>query len=112
MKLDMLVPKPVKHETFKRHRERFVPEKSGCYVLTTFANDVLYVGLAKNLRSRMNNHLDSDEKTAPTALGRATYFYWLECLEIEKIERTWMNIHIQHEGVLPPLNTVYSPVST
>ena len=112
MKLDMLVPQPVKCEIFKRSRERFIPEKSGCYVMTTFANDVLYVGLAKNLRSRINNHLDSDEKTSRTALGRATYFYWLEGLEIGKIERTWMNIHIQYEGVLPPLNTVYSPVST
>ncbi len=111
MKLDMLVPQPVKHETFKRNRERFVPKKSGCYVLTTFANDVLYVGLTKNLRSRMNDHLDSDEKTAPTVLGRATYFYWIEGLEIEKIERTWMNIYIQHEGILPPLNTKYSPTS-
>lgn len=112
MKLDMLVPQPINHETFKRNRERFVPEESGCYVLTTFSHDVLYVGLAKNLRSRMNNHLDNEQKTVPTIIGRATYFYWLECQEIEKIERTWMNIHVQHEGMLPPLNKAYSPIST
>ena len=112
MKIEMLFPQPIKQETFKRNRQRFVPESSGCYVLATFSDVVLYVGLAKNLRIRMNNHLDNEEKTAPTIAGRATYFYWLECLEIEKVERTWMNIHIQHEGILPLLNRVYSPVST
>ena len=111
MKIDMLTPQPVEYEIFKRSRERFIPEKSGCYALATFAKELLYVGLAKNLRTRMKNHLSSDEKTAPTALCRATYFYWFESLEMEKVERTWMNIHIQHEGKLPVLNTVYSPVS-
>lgn len=112
MKLASLVPIPMKYETFRRNREKFVPERSGCYVLTSFSHDVLYVGLAKNLRSRMNNHLDDNEKVAPTSLGRATYFYWFESQEIEKVERTWMNIHIQHEGALPLLNSVYSPIST
>lgn len=112
MKLGVLVPLPIEHETFKRHRERFIPERSGCYVLTTFSHDVLYVGLSKNLRTRMSNHLDSAKKTSPTHLGLATYFYWIESQDIEKIERTWMNIHIQNEGRLPPLNSAYSPVST
>jgi excinuclease UvrABC nuclease subunit len=107
----MLLPQPIEHETFKRNRERFIPEKQGCYVLATFSHEVIYVGLAKNLRSRMNNHLDSKEKTTPTIVGRATYFYWLECKEIEKVERTWLNIHVQHEGAYPPLNKVYSPIS-
>jgi hypothetical protein len=60
----------------------------------------------------MNNHLDCDEKVGPTVAGRATFFYWLESPELERIERAWMNIHIQFEGVLPPLNRVYSPVSS
>jgi hypothetical protein len=45
-------------------------------------------------------------------LGSAIWFHWIEDADIQKIERTWMNIHIQHEGLLPPLNMVYSPVST
>jgi hypothetical protein len=107
-----LVPTPPKVEPFRRDRERFVPEKSGCYVLTTFGRVVLYVGLAKNLRRRMNDHLDSEAKTAVTTHGRAVLFFWIASDEIEKIERTWMNIHLQHEGRLPVLNSVYSPVST
>ena len=40
-------------------------------------------------------------------------FFWVEALEseINKIERTWLNIHIQQEGIVPILNKVYSPVS-
>lgn len=112
MNVGRLVPATPGVETFKRSRERFVPEKSGCYVLATFTHVVLYIGLPKNLRKRMNNHLDSKTKTAATALGRAALFFWIESEEINNIERTWMNIHIQHEGDLPVLNSVYSPVPT
>jgi hypothetical protein len=112
MRVEALIPQPTQVETFKRARERFIPERSGCYALTTFRREVLYVGLAKNLRRRMNNHLDSETKRAVTALGRASLFFWIESAEIERIERTWMNIHIQQEGGLPLLNSVYSPVTT
>lgn len=110
MNIEDLRPQPRFSETFKRNRQRFVPEKSGCYVLTTFGRVVLYIGLAKNLRRRMNDHLDNEAKTGVTPLGKATFFFWVEADDIEKIERTWMNIHIQHEGGLPVLNSVYSPI--
>lgn len=112
MNVAELLPQPTHWESFKRSRERFVPEKPGCYVLTTFSRVVLYVGLSTNLRTRMNSHLDNPVKTGETQLGRATLFFWIETADINKVERTWMNIHIQHEGTLPVLNGVYSPVST
>jgi hypothetical protein len=112
MNINSLVPQPTHCEPFKRYRERFVPEKSGCYVLTTLAKTVLYVGLADNLRRRMNNHLDDPTKTGDTKFGRATFFYWIESADINKIERTWMNIHLQQEGELPVLNKIYSPTFT
>jgi hypothetical protein len=59
----------------------------------------------------MNDHLDSPEKTSETDKGRAILFYWLETPDINMVERTWMNIHLQHEGRLPLLNKMYSPVS-
>nr|WP_249157761.1 GIY-YIG nuclease family protein [Bradyrhizobium sp. KB893862 SZCCT0404] len=95
-----------------RSRERFVPATSGCYVLTTVDGFVLYVGLAENLRRRLGQHLDNPEKTALTKQGRAVLFHWLESIDTRKIERTWLNIHIQREGVLPELNRVYSPTFT
>jgi hypothetical protein len=69
MNLRELMPQPTHCEPFKRNRERFVPETSGCYVLTSFLGDVLYVGLADKLRRRMNDHLDDPIKTGGTRLG-------------------------------------------
>ena len=109
MKRVDLDPRPERREAFSLRREKFVPTTSGCYVLTTFSEEVLYVGLAKNLRQRMNDHLDNDEKRALTGNGRAIFFYWLERDDIEKVERTWMNTHIQYESTLPILNKVFSP---
>ncbi len=107
-----LVPRPAHWNAFRRSKERFVPEMSGCYVLSTFSGVVLYIGQATNLRRRMNNHLNNPGKTESTALGRAVLFHWLECSDIAMIERTWMNIHIQQEGALPVLNRAYAPVWT
>lgn len=112
MNVDELVPQPPRFETFRRDRERFVPEASGCYVLTTFSRVVLYLGLAQNLRRRLNEHLDNPGKTKETKLGRAILFFWIETPDIYSLERAWMNTHIQHEGALPELNKIYSPTAT
>jgi hypothetical protein len=111
MNISELVPQPTSCESFHRSRSQYVPDVSGCYVLTTFSRVVLYLGLATNLRTRMNDHLDDPEKTAPTKCGRAVLFHWVLTDELNKVERTWMNIHVQHEGCYPVLNKIYSPVS-
>jgi len=112
MNVSELVPLPNHCESFKRNRERFVPEVPGCYVLATFSGVVLYVGLADNLRRRMNDHLDNPGKTGETRLGRAVLFHWIVSPDTNKIERTWMNIHMLREATLPLLNKVYSPTAT
>jgi hypothetical protein len=109
MNIDQLIPQPLCCEMFRRNQGRFVPDAPGCYVLTTISRIVLYVGLTDNLRRRMSEHLDSPEKTAVKEVGRAVLFFWLETQETHKVERTWMNTHVQHEGGLPMLNKVYSP---
>jgi hypothetical protein len=80
--------------------------------LATFAGDILYIGMASDLRQRMGEHLDTPEKVVPTKNGRATRFYWLECKDLNKVERTWMNMHTLQHGVLPVLNKAYSPTFT
>lgn len=110
MNIEKLIPAPVCKESFHLRRKKFVSDQSGCYVLTRFDGLVLYIGLAKNLRQRMQNHLDSSEKTSETSLGRATMFHWLISEELNKLERTWLNIHIENEGRLPILNKIFSPV--
>ena len=110
MNIEELSPQPTSSQPFRRDRQKFIPDAGGCYVLTTFGGDVLYVGLAIDMRRRMGQHLDTPAKRAPTPLGRAVVFHWLSCADLQQVERTWMNIHIQHEGRLPPLNGAYSPV--
>lgn len=112
MRLDLLVPKPPDSESFRRRRARFIPEKAGCYVLTTFSREVLYIGLTVNLRRRVNEHLESAAKTELTERGRAVLVHWIETSDTNKVERTWMNIHLVTEGRLPILNGAYSPTST
>lgn len=111
MKVGDLSPCPTDKEPFRRAQTRFVSEKSGCYVLATFEEEILYVGLAKNLRRRFGQHLDTAEKVTATADGRAVWFFWLECTDLEKVERTWMNSHALCHGVWPVLNKVYSPTA-
>jgi hypothetical protein len=112
MKISYLVPLPSHHETFNRSRERFIPHAPGCYALATFSHEILYIGLTHNLRRRINEHLDNPQKTGETKFGRAVLFFWLENDEINKVERTWLNIHAVAEGAWPVLNRVYSPTST
>ncbi len=112
MNLSELIPLPSHKRPFRLAHQKFVPAKPGCYVLTTFTEVVLYVGLAVDLRSRMKDHLDNPDKTETTQFGRAIWFHWFETPDLNKVERTWMNIHIQHEGCLPELNDVYSPTPT
>lgn len=111
MNLEKLIPPPVCKEAFRLDREKFIPEKSGCYVLTNFSGIVLYIGLAKNLRRRMNDHLKNPAKTNETVFGRAIMFHWLISDDLNKIERTWLNTHIENDGLLPVLNKIYSPTS-
>ena len=112
MNVKDLVPVPDKRENFRRDRERFVPERSGCYALATFEGLVLYVGKSINLRQRFGNHLDDPQKVSKTRCGTAFFFYWRECddLETEKIERTWQNECELHDGSLPILNKLRSPI--
>ncbi len=112
MKLENLSPPPLLREPFRRSRERFIPARSGCYALCTYDKDVLYVGLANNIRRRIVQHLDSPQKTESSKFGRAVFVYWLETNDINKVERTWLNINLIQEGRLPPLNNIYSPTAT
>jgi hypothetical protein len=112
VKVSELIPEPLKKECFRRNRERFLPNSSGCYVLTTFDGTILYIGLTVAIRRRMVQHLDTPQKVAPTPLGRAIWIYWLDTPDTNKVERTWLNMHLLAEGSLPVLNSLYSPTAT
>ena len=111
MKTSQLDPPPNKQESFSRKFSKFIPESSGCYVLSSADNVILYVGLAENLRRRQLQHLDNPQKTLETSYGRAFYFSWLETPDINRLERTWLHSHMLIEGRMPVLNSVFSPTS-
>ena len=111
MNIQNLDPYPKHREIFRRDRQKFLPNVGGCYVLTSFQDIVLYVGLSKNLRQRFGNHLDDSKKTSMTKNGKAFFFHWLVCDELENIERTWLNECEISDGRLPILNRIASPVS-
>lgn len=113
MKIDELTPKPTDKVQFKLASFKAVPQENGCYVLTTFDNDILYIGLATNLNNRFKRHLDNPEKTNPTLEGKAIWFHFttFDPKNLPKLERTWLNQFSNKHGRLPILNKVNSPVS-
>lgn len=112
MNVDQLVPRPKKRVEFSLRYRHSVPSEPGCYVLATAAANVIYVGLATNLRRRFSQHRDTKEKRQRTPVGVAFWFYFMTCAESDtcRIERTWLNEHLELHAELPILNKVYSPV--
>lgn len=113
MKIEELIPLPKGKVHFKLTSFKFVPKEAGCYVLTTFDNHILYIGLSDNLFERFQQHLGNAEKTNPTKEGKAIWFYFttFDSKNLPKLERTWINQILAIHGQLPILNKVSSPIS-
>jgi len=113
MKIDELTPKPTDKVLFKLASSNAVPNECGCYVLASFENDILYIGLASKLNNRFKQHLDSPEKTSPTLEGKAIWFHFaiFDSKNLPKLERTWLNLFSSKHGRLPILNKVNSPIN-
>jgi len=113
MKVGELIPQPKERVTFKFSSFKLVPPKTGCYVITNFDNDILYIGLSDNLFNRFQQHLGNPEKTNPTRYGKTIWFYFLvySPINLPKLERTWLNQFESIHGELPVLNKFNSPIS-
>lgn len=113
MNISELVPTVQNRLQFTYEFHKFAPSEAGCYVLTTFDGQVLYVGLTEDLKRRFGEHRDNKDKCALTIQGRASWFYYLvlDQKEIYRVERAWLNGHLDAHGVLPILNKINSPVS-
>ena len=112
MKIAELIPLPEDRVHFKLASFRSIPKETGCYLLTTFDNDILYIGLSNNLFDRFQKHLDSPDKRNPTKEGRAIWFYFTiyDPKNLPKLERTWLNQFTSKHGIRPILNKIDSPV--
>lgn len=113
MKVDELIPIPEVKVQFKLSSFKFVPKGRGCYVLTTFDNDILYIGLSDSLFDRFQQHLANPEKINPTKEGKAIWFYYTiyDPKNLPKLERTWINQFVAIHSRLPILNKLNSPIS-
>ena len=113
MKVNELIPLPSNKVQFKLASFKSVPKEKGCYVITTYDDNILYIGLSENLNGRFQQHLDSPEKTNPTKEGKAVWFYFstYDPKNLQKLERTWLNHFLSMHGRLPILNKVSSPIS-
>ena len=113
MKVEQLSPQPNHQIRFAWSHHKTASIQAGCYVLATYNNDVLYVGLAtKSIQSRMGSHLDTPAKRVGDTYGVPFWFYYVEraANEVGSIERGWMNQSILIDGKMPSLNKVYSPI--
>jgi excinuclease UvrABC nuclease subunit len=113
MKVAELKPLPANKVLFKLSSFKFVPKEAGCYILTTFDDNILYVGLTDNFFVRFQQHLATPQKTNPNLEGKAIWFYYLnyDNKNLPKLERTWLNQYQAMHGALPILNSVNSPIS-
>ena len=108
-----LNPKPQNRIEFHFNKLKFLPEKEGCYVITNYSGDILYIGLTNNLKARYKQHLDTPKKVELTEIGIAYYFYYLiinDENKLNKFERGWLNHYELVEGKLPILNSKHSPL--
>lgn len=112
MNASSLIPQPTDKMAFNIRNWLLIPKLSGCYVLTSGDDFILYIGLTKNLYNRFQQHINDPNKTMPTENGRAIWFHYLPAEEINlhKIERSWMNEYQRQHGVLPILNKIQSPI--
>jgi excinuclease UvrABC nuclease subunit len=112
MTINELSPQPAEKVVFKLSFFKIVPKLPGCYILTTFSNYILYVGLSNNLNLRFQQHLENPKKTNLTKFGKAVWFYYLQIdvNNLPKLERTWINQYVSNNGELPILNRINSPV--
>ena len=112
MKVSNLIPIIENRYQFNLRFQKFIPNQPGCYVISTFDDEILYVGLTDNLRRRFGEHRGNREKINLTIQGKAFWFYFMTYVKKDlcKMERTWLNQYEVIHGNLPILNKISSPV--
>lgn len=96
---------------FDYSNQNFIPEEYGCYLISNFNNEIMYIGKASSLKVRFTNHLETPEKNKLTKLGRAYWFSYKLCKdenEIARLERSWLNTYELEHGTLPIFNNLHA----
>lgn len=112
MNLINLRPSPEeKRCAFQLDQWKNVPTDSGCYCLSTFEGTVLYIGQSVSLVRRFEEHLEDPSKTNQTPEGKAFWFNWYKypTIDLNSLERAWININVVTDGKRPILNKIEPP---
>ena len=113
MTIDELIPAFNERIVFSYDNYKKIPPVPGCYVITNFQSEILYIGQSVNLQKRFCQHLDNNEKTKIGGYGRPTYFYFLAC-NVERLNKLESSLLQQYElkhGALPVWNKVNAPTT-
>ncbi len=114
MNINKLTPAPQEKDKVKFDLRNYhkVPQESGCYVITTYEENILYIGKSVNINDRFKQHLDDPKKTGATSKGLAFWFHWLEWdkTQLNALEGGWANFYKATEGERPIMNLIDPPV--
>lgn len=111
MDFNLLDPTIEKTVEFEYSNQKNIPETYGCYVISNFNNEIMYIGKATSLRNRFTDHIENTEKNRSTVLGKAYWFSFRICLnefDIAKLEKGWLNAFELKEGKLPIFNKIHA----
>ncbi|MYD53444.1 MAG: hypothetical protein F4W96_03950 [Chloroflexi bacterium] len=107
-----LAPQPTQRIPFQRRHLARVPANSGCYVLSTFDETVVYIGKAQDLRRRVGTHLGDRSKREVSDRGVAVWldFRLTAVAELGQLESAWVEQYkLEEGGRLPPFNEINPP---
>ena len=92
--------------TFRLDAAIQVRRESGCYILTTLDEEILYIGQTTTLHDRFKQHLADPRMTKVTPLGKAVWFahFPVQERELRNVESQLLFQHQVREGRLPYLN--------
>lgn len=62
MKSSCLFPRPTERVVFRAYYCYLVPRCAGCYAITSFDDDILYIGKSIDLKRRFLEHINSSKK--------------------------------------------------
>ena len=107
MKLRELDPAMLNRVVFNRRELTDAPESSGCYVLATIDDEILYIGRTVNLRTRLGQHLNDPDKQQADGVA-TSWFYYRELPEtqLSGVESGLLARHYYAESRRPPMNAI------
>lgn len=111
MLVSSLVPEVQIRVDFSYADLHLVPNQPGCYALTAFGDEILYIRQSEDVCNRMKQHLNDQEKRGQTPAGKVCWFYYKLCHvhDLNKLENGWMNEYMSKKGDMPFFNKVRPP---